>query len=41
MDKSQKRALLKEFGLAFLAWALFTAAVLFATASEEFTYAMF
>ncbi|MDP8225891.1 MAG: hypothetical protein P9L99_21195 [Candidatus Lernaella stagnicola] len=41
MEKEQKKNLLKEFGIAGTAWLLFLLAVLFATAAEEFTYAMF
>jgi hypothetical protein len=35
------KQLAKEFGIAFVAWGLFVLAMLFATASVEFTYAMF
>jgi hypothetical protein len=45
MDAKEKkelaRKLAKEFGVAAAAWALFVLAMLFATASAEFTYAMY
>lgn len=41
MDKQQKKEIYKEIGIAFLVWGLFVVAVLFASATEEFTYAMF
>lgn len=41
MDKNRKKELVKEFGIAVLVWGLFIVAVMFATATEEFTYAMF
>jgi len=41
MEKEQKQNLRKEFGIAGVAWLLFMIGMLFATAAEEFTYAMF
>jgi len=41
MNKEDTKQLGKEFGIAVLVWALLLVAVLFATAAEEFTYAMF
>jgi hypothetical protein len=45
MDRKEKRKLIrrlaKEFGVAAVVWGLLTLAILFATASVEFTYAMY
>jgi hypothetical protein len=45
MDANEKKELVKklakEFGVAAAAWGLFLLAMLFATASAEFTYAMY
>lgn len=41
MNKENAKQLTKEFGIAVLVWALLLVAILFASAAEEFTYAMF